>query len=162
MALPSLLTQGARAIANGLTTLSQPEGRRSRRAPVAARRPARGKSGLRTRASPDDRGPLGKAFDLADSAADTVAGLVPPDLAPRPVVKTGVLVAGGVVAFSIVSKIISTALFVGLVGAGGFLLYQASQEEGGGGGRGGGGKGKGGGAAADALAEARRLMDKYK
>jgi hypothetical protein len=161
MTLPTLLN-GARALADGLITLSSPPAARPRgRAPVAARRSNGARRGVRVCASGEDRGALGKALDLADSAAETVAGLVPASVAPRPVVKTGVLVAGGFAALSIVSKLISTAVFVGLVGAGGWLLYQANQEDGGGGG-GGGGKRKGGGSAADALAEARRLMDKYK
>ena len=68
---------------------------------------------------------------------------------------------GAVLLVSFVGKLISTVVFLGLLAAGGFFLLQ---QQGGGGGGGGGGKGKkrGGGGGSDALAEARRIMDKYK
>ena len=65
---------------------------------------------------------------------------------------------GGLIAVSVLGKVVSTVLFWGVVGGGGYLLYK-SQQGGGGGGEGGGG---GGGGGSDPLAEARRIMDKYK
>ena len=70
---------------------------------------------------------------------------------------------GAVLLVSFVGKLISTVVFLGLLAAGGYFLLQ--QQGGGGGSGSSGGKGKkkgGGGAGSDALAEARRIMDKYK
>ena len=108
-----------------------------------------------------DGGPLSTAAKAADTAADALAGFLP-DSIPRPAAKVGILVIGGTVLLSFVGKVISTVAFVGALGAGGWLLYQANNPEGdgGGGGRKGSGGG-GGGSAADALEEARRVMAKY-
>ena len=77
---------------------------------------------------------------------------------PRPVAKGGIAAVGAVLLVSFVGKLISTVVFLGLLAAGGYFLLQQQGSSGSG-----KGKKKGGsGAGSDALAEARRIMDKYK
>ena len=109
-------------------------------------------------ASNDPKSILETVTKTAMAAADSVAGLVPASV-PRPVARGGVLAVGGLLAVSLVGKVVSTVVFWGAVLGGCYLLLKSS-----GGGGGGGGSGGGSGRADDndALAEARRIMDKYK
>ena len=60
---------------------------------------------------------VGKGF--VDSAADLV-----PDSVPRPVARGGVAVAGAVVAFWLLQKVVSTLLTVALLGGAAFLYFR--------------------------------------
>lgn len=104
-------------------------------------------------ASKDDESFVSTAVKAASSAADAAAGLVP-EAVPRPVAKGGVVVVGGLVVASVAGKLVSTLLFWGAVLGGGWLLFKSSGSGGGGGGS--------SGSSDDPLAEARRIMDKYK
>ena len=127
--------------------------------PTRAQAPRRA-TRTRAREDEDESGPLATAARAADSAADALAGFLP-DSIPRGAAKVGILVVGGAVLLSVVGKVISTVAFVGALGAGGWLLLQSQNSDPGSGGNK-KGSGGGGGSASDALAEARRLMKKYK
>ena len=100
---------------------------------------------------------LSTALSAATAAVDAAASLVPASV-PRPVAKGGIAAVGAVLLVSFVGKLISTVVFLGLLAAGGYFLLQQQGSSGSG-----KGKKKGGsGAGSDALAEARRIMDKYK
>ena len=112
----------------------------------------------------DNKGALiSTALSAATAAVDAAASLVP-DSVPRPLAKGGIAAVGAVLLVSFVGKLISTVVFLGLLAAGGYFLLQQQGSGGGSGGKGKkkGGGGGGGGAGSDALAEARRIMDKYK
>ena len=105
------------------------------------------------------------ALSAATAAVDTAASLIP-DSVPRPLAKGGVAAVGAILLVSFVGKLISTVIFLALLAAGGYFLLQ---QQGGGGSGNGNGKGKkkggesgSGSAGSDALAEARRIMEKYK
>lgn len=99
---------------------------------------------------------ISTALSAATAAIDAAASLVP-DSVPRPVAKGGVAAVGAILLVSFVGKLISTVVFLTLLAAGGYFLLQ---QQGAGGS--GSGKKKGGSGSSDALAEARRIMDKYK
>lgn len=104
---------------------------------------------------------ISTALSAATAAVDAATSLVPESV-PRPLAKGGIAAVGVLLLVSFVGKLISTVVFLGLLAAGGYFLLQ---QQGGSGSGGGKGKKKGGGsgnAGSDALAEARRIMDKYK
>ncbi|CAL8461797.1 g1328 [Coccomyxa elongata] len=83
--------------------------------------------------------------------ADTAADLLPASV-PRGAAKVGVIGVGGLLAFWLLQKVLSTFLFLGLLGGAAFLWLKLSNKDGGGDGGGDG----------DALADAKRIMDKYR
>lgn len=147
-------------------------GRRALAAPLARGGAARSRSCLHVQAK-QHGGTTGNA--ALDSALATGKGLVEsaaslvPESVPRPVAKGGVAVVGGLLAFTLLQKLVSTVLTVALLGGAAWWYFQSSSSGGGGGSSGDAGSSSGGGggrrdddALDDPLAEARRIMDKYK
>uniref|UniRef100_A0A383W2U3 Uncharacterized protein n=1 Tax=Tetradesmus obliquus TaxID=3088 RepID=A0A383W2U3_TETOB len=118
-----------------------------------------------------DRTTGNAALDTVISAGqgfvESASNMVPENV-PRPVAKTGVAVATGLVAFWVLQKLVSTVLTIALLGGAAWFYFQYA-----GGSGDGGSSGSGGGASSsskravdgdldDPLSEARRIMDKYK
>ncbi|PNH08545.1 hypothetical protein TSOC_004892 [Tetrabaena socialis] len=96
---------------------------------------------------------------MVDKATDMV-----PESVPRPAAKAGVALAGVMVVFWVVSGVVTLALFAGV---GYYLLTQQGKDSDDAidvppPSKRGGSKGKGGDDLDDPLAEARKIMDKYK
>lgn len=103
---------------------------------------------------------LDNALDVGKGLVDSAANLVPESV-PRPVAKTGVAVVGGLIAFTILQKLISTVLTIALLGGAAWFYFQYSGSDNGSSSKS-SGKQDSDVDLDDPLAEARRIMDKYK
>ncbi|BDA41475.1 hypothetical protein COCOBI_02-2560 [Coccomyxa sp. Obi] len=103
------------------------------------------------RAEDKVRETLDGALRNGNKLADTAADLLPASV-PRGAAKVGVIGVGGLLTFWLLQKVLSTFLFLGLLGGAAFLWLKLSNKDGGGDGGGDG----------DALADAKRIMDKYR
>mmetsp|Transcript_20029 Transcript_20029/g.47731 ORF Transcript_20029/g.47731 Transcript_20029/m.47731 type:complete len:176 (-) Transcript_20029:51-578(-) len=92
----------------------------------------------------------------ANSVVDTVVEFVPSSV-PRPAAKAAVVVVGFLFAFSLLQKLLSTVITLGVLAAAGYFFYTSSGI---------GGSGSAGedidASEDESLDEARRIMDKYK
>lgn len=107
---------------------------------------------------------LDNALGVARSVVETASDLVPESV-PRPVAKGGVAVAGGIIAFWLLQKVVSTVLTLVLLGGAAYLYFRSSSSDSDSGGSSGGGSSSSGGRGDDLddpLTDARRIMDKYK
>ncbi|EIE25230.1 hypothetical protein COCSUDRAFT_52800 [Coccomyxa subellipsoidea C-169] len=91
-------------------------------------------------------GALRSGNKLADSAADLL-----PESVPRGAAKIGVVGVGGLVAFWLLQKVLSTFVFLGVLGGGAYLWLKLSSND-----------DSDGGDSGDALTDAKRIMDKYR
>lgn len=95
------------------------------------------------------------AVDTGSKLVDQVTEFVP-DSVPRPVARTGVAVGGGLIAFWLLQKVVTTALTFALIGGALFLYFKNNKDDD-------SDNSKGGGSDLDdPLAEAQRIMKKYK
>eukprot|EP00198_Chlamydomonas_reinhardtii_P002616 XP_001691952.1 SNF2 superfamily protein [Chlamydomonas reinhardtii] len=145
---------------------------RCRLRPVFARN-ANHRAALRVRAAKDDKDDMvSGVFKTASGLVDKAADLVP-DSVPRSTAKAGVTVAGVMFTFWVLNKVISGVVTLAvLAGIGYYFLTQQGKDDDdaidvtpkAGGGKAGGGKAGGGKGSDldDPLAEARKIMDKYK
>ncbi|KAK9846420.1 hypothetical protein WJX81_003480 [Elliptochloris bilobata] len=115
----------------------------------------RQRCGLIVRAQDDVKDTIRGAVRSGDKLADSAAGLIPAAV-PRPAAKLAVLAFGGLVAFWVLQRVLSTAFFFLALGGAAYLWVKLSSRGGGSGGGGSGGDGS------DPLSEASRIMDKYK
>eukprot|EP00879_Flechtneria_rotunda_P001202 GHRR01001349.1.p1 GENE.GHRR01001349.1~~GHRR01001349.1.p1 ORF type:complete len:154 (+),score=41.52 GHRR01001349.1:415-876(+) len=120
------------------------------------RRPVRAQAKQRTTGNEaiDNAIQTGKGF--VESAANLV-----PESVPRPVAKGGVAVAGVILAFWVLQKLVSTVLTIALLGGAAWFYFQYGGGNGSAGAAGSSSKGSDA-SLDDPLAEARRIMDKYK
>lgn len=98
--------------------------------------------------------------DLGRSTVDTVASWVPESV-PRPVAKGGVAVVGGLVIWTILTKIVSTVVTLVVLGAAGYFFFLKSSSSS----SSSSSKEPGGDSAVsldDPVEEAKRIMGKYK
>jgi len=103
---------------------------------------------------------LDTAIDVGKGLVESAANLVPESV-PRPMAKGGVALAGGIIAFWLLQKVLSTFITLALLGGAAYLYFRSSSSNDSSGGSGGGSKGRGDDLD-DPLADARRIMDKYK
>ncbi|PNW71985.1 hypothetical protein CHLRE_16g687200v5 [Chlamydomonas reinhardtii] len=159
-------------VARSLGATSLLSGQRCRLRPVFARN-ANHRAALRVRAAKDDKDDMvSGVFKTASGLVDKAADLVP-DSVPRSTAKAGVTVAGVMFTFWVLNKVISGVVTLAvLAGIGYYFLTQQGKDDDdaidvtpkAGGGKAGGGKAGGGKGSDldDPLAEARKIMDKYK
>ncbi|CAK0783824.1 hypothetical protein CVIRNUC_007024 [Coccomyxa viridis] len=102
----------------------------------------------------DLRGNVEGVARASNKIADSVASFLPGNI-PRGAAKAGILTVGGLVAFSLLQKIFSTFLFLGVIGAAALLWTKLNSGQGSSG-------GSGSSDGDDPLSNARRIMDKYK
>ncbi|GBG72123.1 hypothetical protein CBR_g11056 [Chara braunii] len=106
---------------------------------------------------------LATGIRVGKQSWDAAVAMVPESV-PRPVARSGVGVVGVLIAWTILKTLISTVLSLVVVAGVGFVIFRYLVGGDGSGGQGGGGMGGGSGSMNDdeALAEAKRIMDKYK
>ncbi|GBF96177.1 hypothetical protein Rsub_08925 [Raphidocelis subcapitata] len=161
--------QAHRAVGSAQGGVAQRRGVTAR--PVAAaarpRAPARRARAV-AQAGKDDRTTGNSALDTALTVGrgfvDSASALVPESV-PRPLAKGGVAALGVLLAFWLLQKVLSTLLTVALLGGAAFLYFRSTSSGGGGDDNGGGGGGGGRGAKddpTDPLADAKRIMQKWR
>lgn len=107
---------------------------------------------------------IDNALEVGGNLVESAASLVP-DSVPRGVAKGGVAVAGVLVAFWVLQKLVSTVLTVALLGGAAWFYFQYGGSSGSSDDsskRSSGSSGSKDVDLNDPLAEARRIMDKYK
>ncbi|GFR50406.1 hypothetical protein Agub_g12623 [Astrephomene gubernaculifera] len=155
------------------TTCATPHRPRSwQSCPLQTPRLARQRGMVHTHATKDDNndvvaGAIKAASGLVDKATELV-----PESVPRPAAKAGVTIAGVMFVFWLLQKVISGVLTLALFAGLGYYFLSKQSGDGdddaidvtpGSSGSGSGkGRGKSGDNLDDPLAEARRIMDKYK
>eukprot|EP00879_Flechtneria_rotunda_P015376 GHRR01016075.1.p1 GENE.GHRR01016075.1~~GHRR01016075.1.p1 ORF type:complete len:163 (+),score=48.14 GHRR01016075.1:268-756(+) len=107
-----------------------------------------------------DAAAVADAIQTGKGFVESAANLVPESV-PRPVAKGGVAVAGVILAFWVLQKLVSTVLTIALLGGAAWFYFQYGGGNGSAGAAGSSSKGSDA-SLDDPLAEARRIMDKYK
>lgn len=101
------------------------------------------------------------AVKTADKALDSAAGLLPSDI-PKPLAKGGVAAAGALVTIWLFKTVFNFVFTIGLIAGGIYVWRKLNENNDGGGGGGSDSRSTKDGDYDDPVAEAQRIMDKYK